>query len=52
VRTDYVQRFLFEGLGRNELESTLAERGEVVIRNGMSNRECRFDHQAIEAIFA
>lgn len=48
---DKVRRVL-KSLGRDELESILAERGEVVIRNEMSNREYRFDREAIEAIFA
>lgn len=48
---DKVRRVL-KSLGREEVESILAERGEVVIRNEMSNREYRFDREAIEAIFA
>jgi molecular chaperone Hsp33 len=39
------------GLGRNEVESILAEQGEVVIRNEMCNHEYRFDARAIAALF-
>ena len=40
------------GLGRQEVESILAERGEVVIRNEMCNHEYRFDAPAIARLFA
>jgi molecular chaperone Hsp33 len=40
------------GLGRQEVESILAERGEVVIRNEMCNHEYRFDSRAIAELFA
>ena len=39
------------GLGRNEVESILAEQGEVVIRNEMCNHEYRFDARAIAKLF-
>jgi molecular chaperone Hsp33 len=42
---------ILRGLGREEVESILAEKGEVVIRNEMCNHEYRFDAPAIEAIF-
>jgi molecular chaperone Hsp33 len=42
---------LLRGLGRAEVESILAEKGEVVIRNEMCNHEYRFDARAIEALF-
>ena len=45
-----VERVL-RGLGRKEIESILADRGEVVIRNEMCNHEYRFDRDAVEAIF-
>jgi len=45
-------RQVLRGLGRDELESILAERGEVVIRNEMCNREYRFDAREVEALFA
>jgi molecular chaperone Hsp33 len=40
------------GLGRGEVESILAEQGEVVIRNEMCNHEYRFDARAIAELFA
>ncbi len=40
------------GLGRQEVESILAEQGEVVIRNEMCNHEYRFDARAIAELFA
>jgi molecular chaperone Hsp33 len=40
------------GLGKAEVESILAERGEVVIRNEMCNHEYRFDAEAINELFA
>jgi molecular chaperone Hsp33 len=43
---------MLRGLGRGELESILAERGEVVIRNEMCNHEYRFDAQAVARLFA
>jgi molecular chaperone Hsp33 len=46
-----VERVL-RGLGREECESILAEKGEVVIKNEMCNHEYRFDRQAVETIFA
>jgi molecular chaperone Hsp33 len=46
-----VERVL-RGLGRNEVESILAEQGVVVIRNEMCNHEYRFDREAVETLFA
>ncbi|MEO8145297.1 MAG: Hsp33 family molecular chaperone HslO [Betaproteobacteria bacterium] len=46
-----VERVL-RGLGREEVESILAERGEVVIKNEMCNHEYRFDRAAVETLFA
>jgi molecular chaperone Hsp33 len=43
---------MLRGLGRKEVESILAERGEVVIRNEMCNHEYRFDARAIAELFA
>jgi molecular chaperone Hsp33 len=40
------------GLGREEVETILAEQGEVVIRNEMCNHEYRFDARAIAELFA
>jgi molecular chaperone Hsp33 len=45
-----VERVL-RGLGRAEIESILAERGEVIVRNEMCNHEYRFDRAAVEAMF-
>jgi molecular chaperone Hsp33 len=42
---------LLLGLGREEVESILAEQGEVVIRNEMCNHEYRFDARAIAKVF-
>jgi molecular chaperone Hsp33 len=42
---------LLRGLGREEVESILAEKGEVVIRNEMCNHEYRFDARAIAEVF-
>ena len=46
-----VERVL-RGLGRDEVESILAEQGEVVIRNEMCNHEYRFDRDTVETLFA
>jgi molecular chaperone Hsp33 len=43
---------MLRGLGRQEVESILAERGEVVIRNEMCNHEYRFDARQIAEMFA
>ncbi len=43
---------MLRGLGREEVESILAERGEVVIRNEMCNHEYRFDASAVEKMFS
>jgi molecular chaperone Hsp33 len=43
---------VLRGLGRDEVESILAERGEVVIKNEMCNHEYRFDRAAVETLFA
>src|SRR5436190_602344 len=43
---------MLRGLGRSEVESILAEQGEVVIRNEMCNHEYRFDARAIAELFA
>jgi molecular chaperone Hsp33 len=42
---------LLLGLGRAEVESILAEKGEVIIRNEMCNHEYRFDARAIAEMF-
>jgi molecular chaperone Hsp33 len=43
---------MLRGLGRQEVESILAEQGEVVITNEMCNHEYRFDADAIARLFA
>jgi len=43
---------LLRGLGRGEVESILAEQGEVVIRNEMCNHEYRFNADAVARLFA
>src|SRR5687767_14458593 len=43
---------MLRALGRDEVESILAEQGEVVIRNEMCNHEYRFDARAIAELFA
>ena len=43
---------MLRGLGRGEVESILADHGEVVIRNEMCNHEYRFDRAAVETLFA
>jgi molecular chaperone Hsp33 len=43
---------MLRGLGRDEVEAILAEKGEVVIRNEMCNHEYRFDARGVAAIFA
>ena len=43
---------VLRSLGREEVESILAEKGEVVIKNEMCNHEYRFDREAVEVLFA
>ena len=43
---------MLRGLGREEVESILAEQGEVVIRNEMCNHEYRFGREEIARLFA
>ena len=43
---------MLRSLGREEIESILAEQGEVVIRNEMCNHEYRFDADAARRLFA
>lgn len=44
-------RDMLRTLGRAEVESILAEKGEVLIKNEMCNHEYRFDAQAVSSIF-
>ena len=43
---------MLRSLGRAEVDSILAEKGEVLIKNEMCNHEYRFDADAIEQMFA
>lgn len=43
---------MLRSLGRAEVDSILAEKGEVLIRNEMCNHEYRFDAAAVERMFA
>ncbi|MBS0336794.1 MAG: Hsp33 family molecular chaperone HslO [Proteobacteria bacterium] len=43
---------MLRSLGRAEVESILAEKGEVLIRNEMCNHEYRFDSDAVAQMFA
>ncbi len=43
---------MLKSLGREEVESILAEKGEVLIRNEMCNHEYRFDARAVATMFA
>ena len=43
---------MLRGLGRAEVESILAEQGEIVIRNEICNHEYRFDAGAVRKMFA
>ena len=47
---DKVKQVL-RSLGRDELQSILAEHGEVVIRNDMCNHVYRFDARGVEELF-
>jgi molecular chaperone Hsp33 len=42
---------MLRSLGREELEATLAELGEIVVRDDMCNEEYRFGRAAIDALF-
>ena len=43
---------MLRNLGRAEVESILAEKGEVLIKNEMCNHEYRFDAEAVASMFA
>lgn len=42
---------MLRSLGREELEGTLSEFGEVIVKDDMCNQEYRFDQSAIAALF-
>ncbi len=50
-RDDEKVTSVLRSLGRAELESTLAEYGEVIVRDDMCNQEYRFNPAAIAALF-
>jgi molecular chaperone Hsp33 len=43
---------MLRSLGREEVYDALSERGEIVIRDDLGNREYRFDKLAIDALFS
>ena len=43
---------MLRNLGRAEVDSILAEKGEVLIKNEMCNHEYRFDAEAVASMFA
>ncbi len=42
---------MLRSLGRAELDATLAELGEILVRDDMCNEEYRFDRAAVDALF-
>ncbi|MEI6737337.1 MAG: Hsp33 family molecular chaperone HslO, partial [Pseudomonadota bacterium] len=44
-------KMVLRSLGRAELDATLAEYGEVIVKDDMCNQEYRFDSVAIAALF-
>jgi molecular chaperone Hsp33 len=51
VRDEEKVKAVLRSLGRAELEGTLAEYGEVIVKDDMCNQEYRFDSAAIAALF-
>ena len=45
-------RAMLRSLGRDEVESILAEHGEVLIKDDICNREYRFDAKAVDELFS
>jgi molecular chaperone Hsp33 len=45
-------RNMLRSLGREECEATLADVGEIVVKDDMCNEEYRFDHAAVAALFS
>jgi len=43
---------MLKSLGREELESTLAELGEIVVKDDICNEEYRFDAEDVKRLFA
>ena len=42
---------MLRSLGRSELDATLAELGEIVVKDDMCNEEYRFDRVSVDALF-
>lgn len=42
---------MLRSLGRAELDATLAESGEIIVKDDMCNEEYRFDHVAVNTLF-
>jgi len=51
VRDEEKVRDVLRSLGREELDATIAEYGEVIVKDDMCNQEYRFDGKAIAALF-
>ncbi len=51
VRDEEKVRDVLRSLGREELDATIAEYGEVIVKDDMCNQEYRFDEKAIQALF-
>ena len=43
---------MLRSLGREEVYGALSERGEILVRDDLGNREYRFDKRAIDALFS
>jgi molecular chaperone Hsp33 len=43
---------MLRSLGREECDATLADVGEIVVKDDMCNEEYRFDHAAVAALFS
>ena len=52
VRNEEKVKDMLRQLGREEVEATLAEQGEVVVKDDICNEEYRFDAAAVAALFA
>src|SRR5258706_2826129 len=50
-RNEEKVKTMLRSLGRAELDATLAELGEILVRDDMCNEEYRFDRAAVDALF-
>ena len=50
-RNEEKVKIMLRSLGRAELDTTLAELGEIIVKDDMCNEEYRFDHAAVDALF-